>query len=152
MLRNIHLFRNLLANPSRLPDQYQLKIRDILVSNVIQFLATSRPIGCNRLEFFVHAEVFAVLIKIDFIPITSAVVTIVRLLSRPETCSAAITMLGKTIEWCLAQVREKCDKRQLMELQRALSQVRFHLKTHHISSNRIETNHATTDHRSKFFL
>lgn len=76
------------------------------------------------MEFFVHAEVFAALIKIEYIPINTAVTTIIQLLAQPETRSAAITMLGKTVEWCLPQLKEKCDKKVLSELHRSLSQVR----------------------------
>ena len=33
-----------------------------------------------------------------------AIQTIMQLLRKPETCSAAITMLGKTVELCAEQV------------------------------------------------
>jgi hypothetical protein len=75
------------------------------------------------MEFFVYAEAFAALIKLEFVPITGAVTTIVTLLQKPETRCAAITMLGKTVEMCFAQLIQKCDPAKLNDLRLKLQTV-----------------------------
>jgi hypothetical protein len=75
------------------------------------------------MEFFGYAEVFAALVKLEFVSIPGAVTTISTLLQKPENRSAAITMLGKTVELCLPLLKEKCDVVQLNNLRLALYQV-----------------------------
>jgi hypothetical protein len=107
-------------------DNYVSQLRDKLVPHVVKVLTAKRPLECNRMEFFAYAEAFAALVpwslyvigsspsnfpgfqvKLEYVHISGAVTTIITLLPKPETRCAAITMLGKTVELCLPQLREK---------------------------------------------
>jgi len=97
----------------------------MLVSNILQFLAIARPLDCDRMEFFIYAEAFAALVKLEIVLVTGAITTITVLLRKPETRAAAITMLGKTVELCINLLHDKCDPLALQELWGVLSTVRF---------------------------
>jgi len=94
------------------------------VPEILKFLAIKRSVECNRMEFFAYAEAFASLVKMECIGITGAIATIIHMLGSAETRSAAITMLGKTVELCLPLLQESCDASTLSELRLALQGVR----------------------------
>ena len=108
---------------SRLAEPYRVALRDTLVPAILQFLTVKRPLDCDRRDFFAYAEAFASLVKLDFVSVSGAVTTITTLLQSPDTRCAAITMLGKTVELCLAQLAEKCEPAQLQALRAALANV-----------------------------
>eukprot|EP00727_Mastigamoeba_balamuthi_P009760 m51a1_g5406 Coatomer subunit beta' B (700) ;mRNA; r:74002-76666 len=104
----------------RLAEPVKSKIRDKLIQKVLKFLTIKRPVDCSRMEFFTYAEAFAALIKVEFVNITGAVTTITTLLQKQENRCAAVTMLGKTVELCLALIKDKCERPRLSELRAAL--------------------------------
>lgn len=62
-------------------------------------------------------------VKLQYIAVTAAVSTVIAMLHKPETTSAAITMLGKTVELCAPVLKERCDPNKLNELRTALLKV-----------------------------
>jgi hypothetical protein len=107
----------------RLPDQAKSRMREFLIPKVLKHLTVRRPVEASRMEFFAHAEAFATLVNLEFVPINGAVTSIITLLRKPETRCAAVTMLGKTVELCLQQLTEKCDPNVLQDLNTALQKV-----------------------------
>eukprot|EP00245_Coleochaete_scutata_P012341 TRINITY_DN4766_c0_g1_i3.p1 TRINITY_DN4766_c0_g1~~TRINITY_DN4766_c0_g1_i3.p1 ORF type:complete len:567 (+),score=75.98 TRINITY_DN4766_c0_g1_i3:122-1822(+) len=100
----------------RLPEPAQTKIRDTLIPQVLKHLTVRRTIDIDRMDFFAQAEAFASFVNLEFVSITGAISTIITLLKKPENRSAAITMLGKTVELCLPQLTDKCNEATLNEL------------------------------------
>ncbi|GBG71186.1 hypothetical protein CBR_g8489 [Chara braunii] len=107
----------------RLPEPGKTQIRDFLIPKVLKHLTIKRPIETNRMDFFAHAESFAALVNMGFLNVTGAVRSITNLLQKPENRSAAVTMLGKTVELCLQQLTEECEPQKLQDLAAALSNV-----------------------------
>eukprot|EP00696_Hemimastix_kukwesjijk_P007498 gnl/Hemi2/19481_TR6475_c0_g1_i1.p1 gnl/Hemi2/19481_TR6475_c0_g1~~gnl/Hemi2/19481_TR6475_c0_g1_i1.p1 ORF type:complete len:300 (+),score=96.93 gnl/Hemi2/19481_TR6475_c0_g1_i1:43-900(+) len=107
----------------RFPESHKMKLREMLIKYVINFLAQKRTINCNRMDFFLHAEAFASLVKLDLVAITGAVNTIVAFIGNHEKRSAGMTMLGKTVELCLQQLTDKCDTEALNSLRLQLNAI-----------------------------
>ncbi|KAL2652534.1 hypothetical protein R1flu_020662 [Riccia fluitans] len=107
----------------RLPEPAQTKLRDALIPKVLKHLTVKRPVDASRMDFFAHAEAFASLVTLEFVSISGAITTIIALLRKPENRSAAVTMLGKTVELCLQQLTDKCDPSALADLNAALQNV-----------------------------
>lgn len=84
------------------------------------------------MEFFAYAECFGIMVKLQYIAVTAAVATVSAMLIKPETTSAAITMLGKTVELSAPILKERCDPSKLAELRTALLRVRQLRSTPHL--------------------
>ncbi|KXZ41903.1 hypothetical protein GPECTOR_248g612 [Gonium pectorale] len=89
---------------TRLPEEQRPKFRDRLVSKVLGALTKKRPVSADRSAFFGYADAFAGLVKLGAVPMDGAVQTMTRLLGKPDTRSAGVTMLGKTVEYCAEQL------------------------------------------------
>eukprot|EP00798_Chlamydomonas_sp_ICE-L_P001299 gene1299-32650_t len=107
----------------KLPDPHKTKIRDGMIAKVLQHLTKKRPTNVDRTQFFGQAEAFAVLVMLDFVAVDGAAQTIERLLNKPDTRSAAVTMLGKTVELCHEKLVTKCNPTYLNGLRKALGKV-----------------------------
>ncbi|KAJ7519822.1 hypothetical protein O6H91_20G057200 [Diphasiastrum complanatum] len=107
----------------RLQEPAKSHLCSSLIPKVLKHLTVKRPVEASRMDFFAQAEAFAALVNLQFIPVTGAVSTIITLLRKPENRSAAITMLGKTVELCLQQLNDKCDPAILAELRSELHSV-----------------------------
>ncbi|CAD7696763.1 unnamed protein product [Ostreobium quekettii] len=120
----------------KLMDPYRTKLRDKLISTVMQVLVINRPVDAKREEFFLYAEAFAGLVQMEYISISGAAQTIDRLLQKPENRAASLTVLGKTSELCSKQMLEKCDKKALESLRTTVQGIKeepFHFDVNYIS-------------------
>ncbi|GLC53937.1 hypothetical protein PLESTB_000889600 [Pleodorina starrii] len=88
----------------RLPEDVLPKARQKIMAKVLATLNTKRPIDANRLSFFGHADAFASLVKMEAVPMDGAVQTVTRLLNNAGMRCAAVTMLGKIVEYCREQL------------------------------------------------
>ena len=116
---------NLNQQTNRLPEPFKSKIRDALLSKVSKFLTIKRPLDCNRAEFFAYAEAFATMGHLDYTNLNGSMVIINALLRNQDTVTAAITMLGKTVEICQEKIFDKCEPATLSEIRQALEMVRL---------------------------
>lgn len=107
----------------KLPEPFKTRVRDGLISKVLSHLTKKRPVNADRTQFFAHAEAFAVLVQIEFVSVDGAAQTIERLLNKVDTRSAAVTMLGKTVELCSDKLLQKCNRSYLTGLWKALEKV-----------------------------
>eukprot|EP00877_Chromochloris_zofingiensis_P012503 jgi/Chrzof1/7506/Cz02g26090.t1 len=99
VLQNVSVAPHMYILP-KLPEPFKTKIRDKLIQKVLAHLTRKRSVEIGREVFLLQAEAFAVLVEIDFVGIDGALQTIDKLLKKPDNRSAAITMLGKTVEKC----------------------------------------------------
>lgn len=106
----------------KLPDHLRGKVKDAIIKKVLSQLTKKRPVDSVRSEFFGAADAFAVLVLEQYIPIDGAVQSVQRLLLKPDTRAAAVTMLGKTVEYCHAQL-EAANPVHLEALKNALGGV-----------------------------
>jgi len=123
------------------------RFRDEIIPVVLKCLTLKRPLDCDRREFLSYAEAFAALVKLEFVSIPGAVTTIITLLKKPDTRSAAITMLGKTVEICPNLLQERCEQTKLQELRICLQSVKddlFQYDINYIEENMHWGNTSTT--------
>ena len=94
-----------------IPDFYSQKLRETLVHDAMKQLTVRRQLDAKRQDFFLHAEVFANLVQLKYITTSAMVKTVRTLLAKSEGANkcAAVTMLGKTVELCYAQMVEEAD-------------------------------------------
>eukprot|EP00899_Mesostigma_viride_P026835 jgi/Mesvir1/7336/Mv19145-RA.1 len=105
----------------RLEPTARTKLRDSLITLVLKHLVIKRDISVDRSEFFVQAAAFASLVNLEFVKVSGAVSTIIALLKKKENRCAAITMLGKTVEFCHQQLLTKCTRDALSQLREAVA-------------------------------
>nr|PNR41658.1 hypothetical protein PHYPA_019063 [Physcomitrium patens] len=55
----------------RLPDQAKSRMREFLIPKVLKHLTVRRPVEASRMEFFAHAEAFATLVNLEFVPMNA---------------------------------------------------------------------------------
>ncbi|GIL65180.1 hypothetical protein Vafri_18968 [Volvox africanus] len=126
---------------TRVPDDLRVKMREKLVSKVISTLNRKRPVNVDRSTFFGYADAFACLVKFEAVPMDGAIQTLSRLLMKTDSRCQAVTMLGKTVEYCGDQV-VRVPESSLALLWRALGTVTedtFQYDMHYI----LNTLHAT---------
>ncbi|GLI66711.1 hypothetical protein VaNZ11_010647 [Volvox africanus] len=126
---------------TRVPDGLRVKMREKLVSKVISTLNRKRPVNVDRSTFFGYADAFACLVKFEAVPMDGAIQTLSRLLMKTDSRCQAVTMLGKTVEYCGDQV-VRVPESSLALLWRALGTVTedtFQYDMHYI----LNTLHAT---------
>jgi len=94
-----------------IPDFYSQKLRETLVHDAMKQLTVRRQLDAKRQDFFLHAEVFANLVQLKYITTSAMVKTVRTLLAKSEGANkcAAVTMLGKTVGLCYAQMVEEAD-------------------------------------------
>ncbi|EFJ47799.1 hypothetical protein VOLCADRAFT_91776 [Volvox carteri f. nagariensis] len=107
----------------RLPDVTRFKVREKMVAKVLGMLTKKRPVNADRASFFAYADAFAALVKFEAVPLDGAVQTIIRLLGKPETKCAGITILAKTVEYCGQQLL-RAPETHLASLWRSLESVK----------------------------
>lgn len=107
----------------KLPEEMRNKAREWVVQKVLTHLAKKRPVTVDRVQFFAHADAFAALVKLGFVQVDGAVQTMERLLMKPDTRSAAVTMLGKSVEYCSEMLLQRTTPGYLAALWRALDKV-----------------------------
>eukprot|EP00697_Spironema_sp_BW2_P009545 gnl/Spiro4/24496_TR12136_c0_g1_i1.p2 gnl/Spiro4/24496_TR12136_c0_g1~~gnl/Spiro4/24496_TR12136_c0_g1_i1.p2 ORF type:complete len:268 (+),score=52.34 gnl/Spiro4/24496_TR12136_c0_g1_i1:57-806(+) len=107
----------------RLADGFRQKILPALVRDLLAFLTHRRAVDAPRVEFFGHAEVFAVLVQWKLVLVTAAVNAITQLIQKEYSRCAGVTMLGKTVELCQPLLIEECNPASLELLREALSKV-----------------------------
>uniref|UniRef100_A0A7S0S0L2 Guanine nucleotide-binding protein subunit beta-like protein n=1 Tax=Pyramimonas obovata TaxID=1411642 RepID=A0A7S0S0L2_9CHLO len=94
-----------------IPDFYSQKLRERLVHDAMKQLTVRRQLDAKRTDFFLHAEAFANLVQLKYVATNAMVRTVRTLLAKPDGANkcAAVTMLGKTVELCYAQLVEEAD-------------------------------------------
>eukprot|EP00697_Spironema_sp_BW2_P005604 gnl/Spiro4/17813_TR9470_c0_g1_i1.p1 gnl/Spiro4/17813_TR9470_c0_g1~~gnl/Spiro4/17813_TR9470_c0_g1_i1.p1 ORF type:complete len:252 (-),score=17.18 gnl/Spiro4/17813_TR9470_c0_g1_i1:71-826(-) len=98
------------------------RFRKVLVEALIHELSRDRPSNCNRQDFFLQAEAFATLVKLDCIALDPAVTTMTLFISNPSKCCSGLTMLGKTVELCVDKLNAALPD-NLEKLKQAIAQV-----------------------------
>ncbi|MEW5298650.1 MAG: hypothetical protein WDW38_000603 [Sanguina aurantia] len=93
------------------------------IAKVLSPLNMTRSVSADRTEFFCQAEAFAFLVRNDIIGLDGAVETMTRMIRRPNTRAAAVTMLGKTLELCSDKLLHSCSPEKLQKLVKALTLV-----------------------------
>ena len=96
--------------------EFKGAIRDALIPPLLKQLATKRPPGVPRTEFFLHAEAFAAMASVDIVPLEGAVTTVVKLMRDPAQRAAAVTALGKLVEQAAYLVRRLMYKKKSISL------------------------------------
>ncbi|PRP87251.1 hypothetical protein PROFUN_01513 [Planoprotostelium fungivorum] len=134
----LHNGRSLLpyfAVMARLSEPVRFALRDGLVPHILQVVAAKRPLDVDRMDILCQAECFAVLVKMELVDVTRAVVTMTALVQKQETRCAAVTMLGKTVEMCLSLLSEKCDPTAIQTLKTAIDHHIFEYDLTYIREN-----------------
>lgn len=106
-----------------LPQTVQTTVKEDLLKAALKVFRVFREPDCNRMEFYGHAEAVAALVLLELAPASAAVKTIITLMKIPENRSAAITLLGKTVELCSDSVKEKCDPELIETLRGVMATV-----------------------------
>ncbi|GMH42967.1 hypothetical protein BSKO_10889 [Bryopsis sp. KO-2023] len=107
----------------KLEESYRQRMRDKVISTIMQVLVLKRPVGARREEFFLYAEAFAGMVLLEYISFDGAATLIGKLLNNPDNRAAGLTVLGKTTELCCPQLISQCEGESLDQLRKAVQAI-----------------------------
>jgi len=86
----------------KFPDeQAHLEFKRKVIQKVLGHMTKKRAIDAARHDILLQAEAFANLVALDCVQLEGAMQTIERLIGKPDSRAAAVTMLGKTVDLCI---------------------------------------------------
>ncbi|BDA44706.1 probable CCR4-associated factor 4 homolog at C-terminar half [Coccomyxa sp. Obi] len=123
--KSIVPYMNLLP---QLPEAYRKEILEPIIQKVLKHLTVPRPVDANRSDFFPQAEAFACLVSLESVGVQGAVQTLSTLMKDEKKRCAAVTMFGKTAEFCAEQLKRDCPPEYLDQLRKQMEELEEEFK------------------------